>query len=121
MSWEPELEELKRREAFAEELGGAERVKRQKDGGRLTIRERVEQMADSDSFRPQKTDAVKFCLRTGQNRWSAGDYRRRRLYGSWRIRRRYDQGKAQYVRADGQRIAPTAYTHGRRFRRWRLR
>ncbi|PPR56390.1 MAG: hypothetical protein CFH10_02325, partial [Alphaproteobacteria bacterium MarineAlpha4_Bin2] len=24
MSWEPELEELKRREAFAEELGGAE-------------------------------------------------------------------------------------------------
>lgn len=51
MSWEPELEELKRREAFAEELGGAERVKRQKDGGRLTIRERVEQMADSDSFR----------------------------------------------------------------------
>ena len=46
MSWEPELEELKRREAFAEELGGAERVKRQKDGGRLTIRERVEQMAE---------------------------------------------------------------------------
>ena len=48
MSWEPELEELKRREAFAEELGGAERVKRQKDGGRLDDRERVEQMADSD-------------------------------------------------------------------------
>ena len=45
MSWEPELEELKRREAFAEELGGAERVKRQKDGGRLTIRERVEAVA----------------------------------------------------------------------------
>ena len=50
MSWEPELEELKRREAFAEELGGAERVKRQKDGGRLTIRERVEAVADAGSF-----------------------------------------------------------------------
>ena len=50
MSWEPELEELKRREAFAEELGGAERVKRQKDGGRLTIRERVETMADEATF-----------------------------------------------------------------------
>ena len=50
MSWEPELEELKRREAFAEELGGADRVKRQKDGGRLTIRERVEQMSDVGSF-----------------------------------------------------------------------
>ena len=50
MSWEPELEELKRREAFVEELGGAERVKRQKDGGRLTIRERVEAVADAGSF-----------------------------------------------------------------------
>ena len=33
MSWQNELEELRTREAFAEELGGAERVKRQKDGG----------------------------------------------------------------------------------------
>ena len=41
MSWQNELDELREREAFAEELGGAERVKRQKDGGRYTIRERV--------------------------------------------------------------------------------
>ena len=39
--WQPELDELRRREAFAERLGGAERVKRQHDEGRLTIRERV--------------------------------------------------------------------------------
>ena len=51
MSWQPELDELKRREAFAEELGGQERVKRQHDGGRLTIRERVERMADGGTFR----------------------------------------------------------------------
>src|SRR6266545_3662764 len=42
--WEPELE------ALAEELGGPERVRRQHDGGRLTIRERVEKLVDPGSF-----------------------------------------------------------------------
>ena len=42
MDWQKEMDELRRREAFAEELGGAERVKRQHDGGRLTIRERID-------------------------------------------------------------------------------
>ena len=50
MTWEPELEELRRREAFAEELGGPMRVQRQKDGGRLTIRERIDLLADDGSF-----------------------------------------------------------------------
>ena len=50
MTWQNELDELRKREAFAEELGGPERVKRQKDGGRYTIRERIALMADSDSF-----------------------------------------------------------------------
>ncbi|MCA8930176.1 MAG: methylmalonyl-CoA carboxyltransferase, partial [Alphaproteobacteria bacterium] len=50
MSWEPELEELARREAMAREMGGADKVKRQHDGGRLTVRERVEQLADAGSF-----------------------------------------------------------------------
>jgi len=49
-TWDPEMEELRRREAFAEQLGGAERVKRQKDGGRLTIRERIDRLADPASF-----------------------------------------------------------------------
>ena len=48
--WQDELDELRRREAFAEELGGPERVKRQHDGGRLTIRERVAKLADPGSF-----------------------------------------------------------------------
>ena len=39
MTWQKELDELRERETFAEELGGPERVKRQKDGGRYTIRE----------------------------------------------------------------------------------
>jgi acetyl-CoA carboxylase carboxyltransferase component len=50
MDWQKEMDELRRREAFAEELGGAERVKRQHDGGRLTIRERVARLADAGSF-----------------------------------------------------------------------
>ncbi|MEM7404253.1 MAG: carboxyl transferase domain-containing protein [Pseudomonadota bacterium] len=50
MSWEPELEELRRREAFARELGGADKVKRQKDAGKMTVRERVEALADDGSF-----------------------------------------------------------------------
>ena len=51
MNWQPELDELKRREAFAEQLGGPERVKRQHDGGRLTIRERIEKLVDPGTFR----------------------------------------------------------------------
>ena len=50
MSWQSELDELKRREAFAEQLGGVERVKRQKDGGRYTIRERIDLLADDGTF-----------------------------------------------------------------------
>ena len=50
MDWQKEMDELRRREAFADELGGPERVKRQHDGGRLTIRERVARLADSGSF-----------------------------------------------------------------------
>ncbi|MGH7388018.1 MAG: acyl-CoA carboxylase subunit beta [Candidatus Rokuibacteriota bacterium] len=50
MTWEPELDELKRREALAEQLGGPERVRRQHDGGRLTIRERIDKLVDPGSF-----------------------------------------------------------------------
>lgn len=49
-TWDRELDELRQREAFAEELGGPERVKRQHDGGRYTIRERILKLADSGSF-----------------------------------------------------------------------
>jgi acetyl-CoA carboxylase carboxyltransferase component len=48
--WQRELDDLRRREAFAEALGGPERVRRQHDGGRLTIRERIARLADPDTF-----------------------------------------------------------------------
>jgi acetyl-CoA carboxylase carboxyltransferase component len=50
MNWRPELDELNRREAFAREMGGADKVKRQHDQGRLTVRERIEGLVDPTSF-----------------------------------------------------------------------
>ncbi|HEV7363206.1 MAG TPA: carboxyl transferase domain-containing protein, partial [Solirubrobacteraceae bacterium] len=50
MTWEPELEELRRREALARELGGPERVERQHASGRLTVRERIERLFDQGTF-----------------------------------------------------------------------
>ena len=50
MSWEPELEELRRREALAEGMGGPERVANQKRQGKLTVRERIDALLDKGSF-----------------------------------------------------------------------
>lgn len=51
MTWEPELEELERRRAFALEMGGPEGVERQRARGKLTVRERIDAFADPGSFR----------------------------------------------------------------------
>ena len=50
MTWKPEIEELRRREAFAREMGGEEKIKRQHDASRLTVRERLERLLDKGSF-----------------------------------------------------------------------
>jgi acetyl-CoA carboxylase carboxyltransferase component len=50
MSWQPELDELARRERLAAQLGGEERVARQHSSGRLTVRERIERLFDPGSF-----------------------------------------------------------------------
>lgn len=50
MSWKDDIEELRRREALAEEMGGEERVARQKASGKLTARERVDALLDQGSF-----------------------------------------------------------------------
>ena len=46
MNWKPELDDLARREAFAREMGGVDKVKRQRDQGRLTVRERIDRLID---------------------------------------------------------------------------
>ena len=51
MTWKPELEELRRREALARAMGGEERVARQHERGKLTVRERIERLFDPGTFR----------------------------------------------------------------------
>ena len=50
MSWLEDVQEIERRRARALALGGAERVQRQHDAGRLTIRERIDALLDPGSF-----------------------------------------------------------------------
>jgi acetyl-CoA carboxylase carboxyltransferase component len=50
MTWEPEVEELNRRVELAKRMGGEENVKRQHDGGKLTVRERIDGLVDPGSF-----------------------------------------------------------------------
>ncbi|MCH7671025.1 MAG: methylmalonyl-CoA carboxyltransferase [Proteobacteria bacterium] len=50
MSWQDEVDELRRRQELAKQMGGDERIQRQHDNGRLTVRERIDALADENSF-----------------------------------------------------------------------
>jgi len=50
MSWEDDVDELKRRERLAHAMGGPEKVARQHEFNKLTIRERIDAVADGGSF-----------------------------------------------------------------------
>ncbi len=50
MSWQPEIDELRRRQEMARRMGGPDKVKRQHDGGKLTVRERIDALLDPGSF-----------------------------------------------------------------------
>ncbi|MGB7906247.1 MAG: carboxyl transferase domain-containing protein, partial [Steroidobacteraceae bacterium] len=50
MTWEPELEELRHRQALAREMGGPDKIARQRAAGRLTVRERIGTLLDTGSF-----------------------------------------------------------------------
>jgi acetyl-CoA carboxylase carboxyltransferase component len=53
MSWRDEVQGIEQRRALASKMGGEEAVDRQHERGRLTIRERIEGMADAGSFREE--------------------------------------------------------------------
>jgi acetyl-CoA carboxylase carboxyltransferase component len=55
MAWDPELEELRRRERLAREMGGEESVARQRSRGKLTVRERIALLVDEGSWRETGT------------------------------------------------------------------
>ena len=50
MSWQDELDELAKRRQLAAAMGGPDKVARQHEFNKLTIRERVDEMADPGSF-----------------------------------------------------------------------
>ncbi len=50
MSWEDEAREIAARREAAKAQGGPEGIRRQHEKGRLTIRERIDQLADKGSF-----------------------------------------------------------------------
>ncbi len=50
MTWLPEVEELRERLELARRMGGEENIQRQHDGGKLTVRERIQRLADPGSF-----------------------------------------------------------------------
>ena len=136
MSWEPELEELRRREALAREMGGEERVERQHARGRLTVRERIERLFDPGTF--HETGALAGRRRTyedgeladftarehgrrpGRDRRPRGRRPGRRLHRPRRRRRRRDLAEDGLRRAAGARPAAAARAARRRHRRRRL-
>lgn len=50
MSWEREIDELRARSTLAHEMGGKEKVARQHEFGKLTVRERIDSVVDQDTF-----------------------------------------------------------------------
>src|SRR5207247_9725107 len=50
VTWDPELDELRRRTELAAAMGGEEKVARQHDAGKLAVRERIDALVDPGSF-----------------------------------------------------------------------
>ena len=50
MTWDKEIEDIRRKRALAKELGGADGVARQHAQGRQTVRERIDGLLDAGSF-----------------------------------------------------------------------
>ena len=49
-SWEPEIEELRRRQELGRAMGGPEKLARQRSNERLNVRERIDALLDPGSF-----------------------------------------------------------------------
>ena len=50
MSWQPEVDEIRRREELARQMGGPANIERQHTAGRLTVRERIDRLLDPGTF-----------------------------------------------------------------------
>ena len=50
MTWQPVIDQLHAHQRLAQEMGGTERVAKHRAAGKLTVRERITQLLDPDSF-----------------------------------------------------------------------
>ncbi len=50
MTWQPEIDELRERQALAAKMGGEERVARQLAAGKMTVRDRFDAICDPGTF-----------------------------------------------------------------------
>jgi acetyl-CoA carboxylase carboxyltransferase component len=66
LSWQPEVDEIKRRTELAHQMGGPANVQRQHDNGRLTVRERIDRLLDPGSFHETGALAGKAVYENGE-------------------------------------------------------
>lgn len=66
MSWQPEVDEIKRRIELAKQMGGEANVARQHNNGRLTVRERIDRLLDPNSFHETGALAGKATYENGE-------------------------------------------------------
>lgn len=66
MSWEDEVEEIKRRVEQAKQMGGEANVARHHANGKLTVRERIERLLDPNSFHEKGALAGKAVYEDGE-------------------------------------------------------
>lgn len=66
MSWQPEVDEIKRRVELAKQMGGEANVARQHSNGRMTVRERIERLLDPGSFHETGALAGKATYENGE-------------------------------------------------------
>ena len=58
MSWDEEIGEMRTRESLASEMGGPEKVARQHEFNKFTIRERIDLISDKGSFHEDVTNKI---------------------------------------------------------------
>jgi acetyl-CoA carboxylase carboxyltransferase component len=66
MSWQEEIEEIRRRRELSRQMGGAEAIARHHEGGKLTVRERIDALLDAGSFREMGSLAGKARYENGR-------------------------------------------------------
>lgn len=68
MTWQPEIDELNRRKKLAYQMGGAESLKRHKQNGKQTVRERIDQLLDEGTFHETGAIAGKMSYENGKEK-----------------------------------------------------